>query len=276
MRGVAERVDVKARRSAWFARGVRVGLAAYGVVHLLFAWLAIRLVFVPHSGQATGEGALAQLARGAVGRWSLGMMSIALLGLALWQVIAMGVGYRQLGGWWRHAMRAGAGARAVVYGYFAWAAGNLAVHGSSGRARTPESMSARILDAPGGPLILALVGLVVATIGAGLGVFGARRSFLPQLDESAQQGDRRIPIVVVGQVGYVVKGAAFVAIGALLVWAALTQDAQKSSGLDGSLYLLLGAAIGKVAVVVIGSGIGCFGLYLFARAHHLNTRAITS
>lgn len=275
-RGLAERVDVRARRSDWLARMVRVGLGAYGLVHLLFAWVAIRLVFVPQVGAATGEGALAQLGHDASGRLTLGAVGVAFVALALWQLIAMGVGYRQLNGWWRHVMRAGAGARSVVYSYFAWAASNLAVNGMSGQGRTPESMTARILQAPAGPLVLTLVGCVVAGTGAGLAVFGLGRGFLSQLDASARRGDRRVPIVVVGQVGYVVKGAALVAIGTLLVWAALTQDAEKSGGLDHSLYLLLGDTIGKFAVVVIGAGIGCFGLYLFMRARHLDTEVLTS
>jgi hypothetical protein len=273
---VTERVDTVARRSGWLARSVRMGLAAYGLVHLLFAWVAIRLIFVRHSGAATSEGALAELAREDAGRWTLAALSCAFLALVGWQLLAMAVGYRNQRRRPRLLMRAGAGARAVAYGYFAWASGRLALQGPSGHSRSPQSTTSRIMDAPAGTFLLAILGCVVAGIGLGLAVFGWRKGFLPQLDDTARNADRRVPIVVVGRVGYVVKGVAFVAIGALLVWAAVSHDPQKSGGLDQTLYLLLGGTLGRVAVLVIGVGIGSFGLYLFARARHLNIQALTS
>jgi hypothetical protein len=67
-----------------------------------------------------------------------------------------------------------------------------------------------------------------------------------------------------------------VVIGVLLALAAVTRDADKTGGLDESLYQVLGYAWGGVAIVVVGVGIGCFGLFLFARAWHLNQRTLTS
>jgi hypothetical protein len=275
-RDIAEKVDTTVRGGGWFAHVVRVGLIAYGVVHLLLAWVAVRLLFVHHAGTATSEGALAQLARDAWGRWTLATISAAFLALVAWQLVAMAVGYRQETGMKRHVMRVGAGGRAVVYGYFAWASAKFAVNGSSSKGRSPHSMTAQILDAPAGPLLLGVLACIVAGTGIALAVFGWRRQFLSQLDSAARHGDRRIPIALIGQVGYVVKGLAFVAIGALLVWAAIAHDPKKSGGLDQALYQLLGNTLGKIAVVVIGAGIGCFGLYLFVRARHLDTDNLTS
>jgi hypothetical protein len=81
---------------------------------------------------------------------------------------------------------------------------------------------------------------------------------------------------VVGQVGYVAKGLAFVVIGSVICWAAVTDDARKAGGLDQSLAKLVRVPLGAVAVVAIGVGIACFGLYLFARARHLAPRTLTS
>ena len=76
--------------------------------------------------------------------------------------------------------------------------------------------------------------------------------------------------------GYTAKGCAFVMIGVLLCWAAFTQNPRKTGGLDQTFSKLLGSTIGAPAVVVAGLGIGCFGLYLFARARHLDTQSLTS
>jgi hypothetical protein len=65
-------------------------------------------------------------------------------------------------------------------------------------------------------------------------------------------------------------------IGVLLCWAAASHDPRKSGGLDQALRELVGNGLGRPAVVLVGVGIGCFGLYLFARSRHLNERTLTS
>lgn len=272
----AAKVEGVARDSDWLEWAVRIGLLAYGFVHLLIAWVAVSLVFTEHAGQATGQGALAQLAHGGPGRLVLGAMAVCFVALAAWQLIAGAVGYRDRDGLWRHLMRIGAGCRAVTYGWLAWASGRLALQGATASHSSPESTTARVLAAPYGPVALGLVGVVVVIVGIALAVFGLRRGFLGQLDSQARNADRRIPIVLLGQVGYVVKGLAFVVIGVLLVWAAFWQDPQMSGGLDASLYTLLGHTLGKIAVVVAGVGLGSFGLFLLARSRHLELDTLTA
>jgi hypothetical protein len=272
----AEAVDRNARESRALEWSVRAGLLAYGAVHFLIAFVAVRLAFGGGGQSATGQGALAQLAADAVGRTALAAMAAAFAALVVWQLIAAAVGYRELDGWQRHAMRVGALARVVTYGYFAWQSGKLALHGAGSSGGSPQSMTARVLHAPAGPFVLCAVGLVTAAIGVGLAVFGIRKGFLGQLDEKARAAQRRVPIVVVGQLGYVVKGLAFVVVGGLLGWAGIVRDPRKSGGLDQVLYELLGHSLGVVAVLVVGAGLACFGLYLFARSRHLDEDSLTS
>ena len=281
-RGAAAQVEQRARRSTALEWCVRAGLVAYGALHLLLAWVALRLVVVGHDvapsdrGSATGQGALAQLAADPLGRVLLAAMAILFAGLAVWQLIAGLVGYRKDEGWTRHAMRFGAGCRVVAYGYFAVASARFAAAGTDASRQSPRSTTERLLDAPAGQVLVVGVGVVAASIGVGLAVFGVRKGFVDQLDRRAQNSARRSPIVLLGQFGYVVKGLAFVLIGLLLTLAAVTRDPGKTGGLDKSLYELLGNAAGSVAVVVVGLGIGCFGLYLFARSWHLGGDTLTS
>ena len=268
-------LDRSARESTLLNRSVRIGLVGYAAVHLLIAVVAVRLgLGFGGSGSTTGQGALTELAMGGWGRASLVAMAAGFVALVVWQLVAGVVGYRELEGWWRHTMRFTALCRVLVYGYLAFSAGHLALTGPA--APGSESLTARVMAAPAGRLVVAGAGLTTAGIGIGLAVFGARSGFLGQLSEGARRADRRVPIVVVGQVGYVAKGLAFAVVGGLLCWAALWQEPGLSGGLDRSLTLLLGDTLGPPAVVLAGLGIGCFGLYLLARSRHLDRASITS
>ncbi len=255
---------------------MRAGLVAYGAVHLLVAWVAVRLAFGAGSGSATGAGALTQLAGTTSGKTALGAMAVAFVALVLWQVIVAAVGFRDRSGWSRIVMRLGAAFRSLTYGYLAVASARLVLSGRSGAGRSPGTMTARLMALPVGTFLVAMVGLAVMAMGVGLGVFGLKKGFLPQLDHQARTAQRRVPIVVLGQVGYSVKGAAFTIIGLLLGWAAITHDPHKSGGLDQALQELLGKTLGVPAIVVAGTGIGCFGLYLLALGRHLDADSITS
>lgn len=266
----AREVERSAASSTALDLAVRVGIGAYGFVHLLVAWVTVNLVFGGSAGKATGKGALAQLADDVVGQLTLAAMALCFAALVVWQLLAAAVGYRDRDGLSRFLMRFGAVARAVTYGYLGVSSARLAVEGRSASGGSPDSTTAKLMSAPAGQLLVGGVGLVAAGIGVGLVVFGLGKKFLGQLDEEARHQDRRVPIVVVGQVGYVVKGLAFVVIGGLLVWAAYTHDPDKSGGLDAALYELLGQSLGTAAVVVVGAGIGAFGAYLIARSRHLD------
>ena len=270
-------VETRVRSSDTFGWLVRAGLVGYGLFHLMIAAASIRLT-VPGLPQIPGQGALTLLAHDPLGFALLLLLATGFAVLAVWQAVAGVVGQRHLTGRHRTVMRAGAGCRAMAYGFLTFSLVHAVLQrdASSATNQSPRSASAGVLEQPLGRLVLGGAGIVVVAIGVGLAVFGIRRQFLDQLDDEAQQGGRRVPIVVLGQVGYVAKGTAFAVIGVLVAWAAVTDDPRQTGGLDRSLERLVGAPLGSVAVTVVGAGIGCFGLYLLARARHLRPRTLTS
>jgi hypothetical protein len=270
-------VEHGARTSDTLAWAVRGGLVGYGVLHLLVAWVAVRLVLTPAKGTVSGQGALAQLADGRPGRLTLFVMAVGFAGLVVWQLIAAVVGFRDRDARWRRGVeRLGALCRAAVWSYLALTTAELALEGGSGGG-SPSATTATVMAWPGGAWIVALVGVVVIGVGVGLAAFGWCVGFLDQLDTSARSQDRRrVPIVVLGRVGYVAKGVALVVIGTLLAWAAWTHDPDKSAGLDRALYELVGGRWGKTAILAIAVGLSCFGVFLLARARHLNRGSLTS
>jgi hypothetical protein len=270
-------VEHSARRSVVLAWAVRGGLVGYGLLHFLVAWIALRLILTSSGGSVTGQGALAQLAGDPLGRLTLLVMAVGFAAMVVWQLIAAAVGYhdRDSRGS-RLIQRLGALCRAAVWVYLAVTTTRLAVQSGTGGG-SPNDSTATVMSWPAGALIVALVGVVVVGVGVGLAIFGWRLGFVEQLDEEARSQDRRrVPIVVLGRVGYVAKGVACVVIGVLLVWAAWTHDPHKSVGLDGALYELIGGRLGQAAIIVVALGLTCYGLFLLARARHLNRDSLTS
>jgi hypothetical protein len=247
------------------------------LLHLAVAWVAIQLV-VPgsSSGKATGTGALATFADETTGKVTLLAMALGFGALVVWQGITGAVGYRDREGLKRHLLRLGAGGRTVVYGYLGYSAAALSLQGPSAQGSSPDSMTARVLAAPGGTFLVIAVGLGIAAVGVGQIVFGVGRRFLNQLDDRARDGDRRTPIVLLGQVGYVTKGVAFLAVGAIFGWAAVTHDPKKTGGLDQALTRLLADGLGRPAIVLVGVGIGVFGVYALVWSRHLDEESLTS
>lgn len=254
----------------------RAGLILYGVVHLLFAYVALRIVLTSASGSTTGSGALSELARDTTGRVTLGAVALGFAALVAWQGITAVVGYRDSRRRVRYLLRFGALARAGVYLYFAYASARRALEGPSASGANANSTSAQLMSAPGGTLLLAAIGLTVAGVGLGLAVYGLLGKFLEQLDDEAKTSGRRTPIVLIGQVGYVAKGIAFLMVGGLLCWAAASHDPKKSGGLDAALVELLGRSVGVPAIVVVAVGIALFGVYTLIRSRHMQSDSLTS
>src|SRR3712207_644708 len=64
----------------------RVGLLAYGLVHLLVAWLALQLAWFGGSGESADQsGAMQTLAESPVGKPLLWIVAVGLIALAVWQ-----------------------------------------------------------------------------------------------------------------------------------------------------------------------------------------------
>src|SRR5689334_19981396 len=84
----------RAHNSEWMDHAARVGLVSYGVVHLILAWLALRLALGDSGGNASNQGALHQLAQNGLGRVSLYVVAAGFLALVVWQGLEAAFGHR--------------------------------------------------------------------------------------------------------------------------------------------------------------------------------------
>ncbi len=115
-------------------------------------------------------------------------------------------------------------------------------------------------------------GIGLAVVGYGLHhVWRAwTEKFAENLTAEGRSGDSGAAYVWFGKAGYAAKGVAIGIVGGLFCYAALTHQARRSGGLDQALHEVLQQPFGPVLLAVMAVGIGCYGLFCFARARHLS------
>lgn len=242
----------------------RAGYAALGVVYLVIAWLAIQLALGDRSGTPSSSGALRELAQQPLGAVLVWAVSLGLFLLAIWQVV-MAFAEDDL------KDRVEAAGKAVVYAVIGFSGLQIATgSGSSGKSNGgEETWTAKLMNLPGGQLIVGAIGLAI--IGYGLyQVYKAwTDKYAEALSSEGKSGSDGTAYLWFGKIGTAARGVAFMIVGGLFVYAAITHDAKKSGGLDQALFEVLDMPAGPVLLFVIALGLACFGLFTLARARHL-------
>ncbi len=252
----------------------RVGLLAYGLIHLVLAWLALQLAWGwgTSGEQASQSGALTTLAESPVGKPLLWIVAAGLLALAVWQaleVLRWRSGWSASGDERTKAVKKSAKAvvKAVVYAALAVLSVRIAT-GSGGSSDSQQETVAGVFAWPAGRWLVAAAGLVVVGVGGYHVYKGVTKRFLKEIDLSEAPPSAVRLVTRLGQVGYPAKGVALAGVGGLLTWAAVTFDPDKASGLDGALRTILDAPFGQFLLTLVALGIAAFGAFLFVRARY--------
>lgn len=261
IKDVAQRAndDPKVRIAA------RVGLVANGIIHILIGCIAIGIAWGVQ-GQADQSGALTAVGSTPVGSILLWIASASLVGLAVlqgseaarvysahrklvllrrWTNVAKGIGY------------IGIGLVTALY----------ALGGRHKGSEVSQTISADLLNTPGGVFALVAVGVIVGTVGGTLIFRGLSRNFREELEPLS--GPRAHVVVTLGLIGHTAKGLALVISGVLFLVAAAFADPDAARGVDGALRMVAYLPFGGVLLVVVASGFIAYGFYLFARARFL-------
>jgi Domain of Unknown Function (DUF1206) len=249
------------------AIGIRVGLASFGLVHLLIAWIALQTAWSHESQSANSSGALRELAQQPLGKVLVWVVVVGLLALVLWQVVEAIWGHSSEEGKKRLVKRLSSAGRAVVYAALAFSAFGI-VTGSGGGSSSLDSQTADLMSVTGGQLIVGLIGLGVAAVGIVFVVRGFKASFTHHLQPRATSGNSGRIVVRLGQAGYVAKGVSLAVVGSLFLAAAWTYDAQKAGGLDVALSTLLDQPYGRWLLTLVALGFAAFGAYCFTWARY--------
>ncbi|WP_137293466.1 DUF1206 domain-containing protein [Nocardioides dongxiaopingii] len=246
------------------------GLIALGVVHVVVGWLAVQLALGDREGSASSSGALKQLAEQPFGAILVWLVALGMALLVVWQVVKVVAGHRdEEDDKKRLAKRAISGGKAVVYAVIAFSAVQVAT-GSGGGGGGTDSTTAKIMNLPGGQLIVGAVGLGIIAVGVALLVMAWKEKYLDRLDAEGRSGRTGTIYRWLGRVGHVAKGIALGIVGGLFLYAAVTHEPDKSGGLDQALTKVLDQPFGPVLLTLMGLGFAAYGVFCFAWARHLD------
>lgn len=263
----------QARHSDTMRAAARVGLVAYGLVHLLIAWIALQVAW-GEAGEASHDGALHELARQPLGEPLMWVAAFGLWALAAWQVMTAIWGHRSVfDDKHRGIKRLGAAGRAIVYTAIGVSAARTA-SGSGGKSEDAkgEDLTSRLLSAPAGPALVAAVGVAILAVAIAHVHRALSDHFTHDLQAQATSGPSGSAVLLAGRVGYVGKGAAIGVVGALFGWAALSYDPDKAGGLDDALKTVRDQPYGPYLLTFVAIGLAAFGLFCFAWARYVRTR----
>ncbi len=255
----------------------RAGMVCYGIVHIIVAYLAVRVAFGSSGEQADQKGAVQEVGSGTGGAVVLWVLAAGLVAYGIWQAMQAAIGYQ-----WilkkgkRTRRRVGAAVKAVIgvaLGIYAWrlvsGSGSGGGSGSGSGDQQQQEFTATLLSLPAGQVLVGIAAAIVVGVAVGQVRKGVKASFLDDLDLHDLPRGTRQWVRRLGVFGYVAKGVVIGIVGVLLGIAAFQADSEEAGGLDRALKTLAAQPFGTVALIVVGIGLAAFGVYCFAaaRAH---------
>jgi hypothetical protein len=258
----------KAADSKWLEVLARVGLVAYGVVHLLVGWIALQVAWGGSGDSADQSGALQNLAEQPYGPALLWLIALGLAALTIWQASEATWGFQGRDAKKRVRRRVTAGAKAVVYLLLAISAARFAMGSGQSSSQSQQSTTSGVLGLPLGRALVVAAALIVVAVGVGHVRKAFTKKFLKEINTSAMTPAARKTITRLGQAGYAGKGAALAVVGLLLGYAAVTFDAEKASGLDGAMRTIAAQPFGRFLLTAVALGFVAFGLFAFAQSRY--------
>jgi Domain of Unknown Function (DUF1206) len=265
--GGTERVD----RKPAFRGLVRIGFVARGVTYGIVGGLAVALaVGAGTDGVAPNQqGALALIAKGAVGRVALVLIAAGLLAYAVWKLTQAVVGHGPEGGGsgkaWDRTANAAAG---LVYVAFFLVALRVLIGSGGSSSREPSHVAAGVLGWPGGAVLVAIAGVALLAI-SGYQINDALKGGFADENKTRSMGAaEQRTFMLFGQIGICARALAFALVGYFLIRTAIAYDPRKTVALDGALARLRHEALGPELVGVVAAGLLVFAVFSLFEARY--------
>ena len=272
------RVKQTAKRAAaspWVERLARFGYAAKGAVYIVVGLLAAMAAFGAGGKTTDTRGALATIVTQPFGRVLLGAVAVGLVGYALWRFVQAGVDAEHKGSDAKgSAIRIGYAISGLVHAGLAFTAMQLALGSESGSSRrgsgdsASQDWTARLMDQPFGPWLVALLGAVIIGIGLSQLYKAYTAKFREKLKLSEMSNTEQTWATRSGRLGFAARGVVFGVIGTFLILAALRSDPSQSRGLGGALRALEQQSFGSLIMGMVAIGLVAYGVFMFVAARY--------
>ncbi|MEO7123955.1 MAG: DUF1206 domain-containing protein [Lacisediminihabitans sp.] len=240
----------------------RGGLIASGTMHILIGLLSIGVAHGLHE-RADQSGALSVVSDVPGGVIVLWIAAIALFGLAVWQWTGP-VGARPQG---VLPNKLRDRFKSCAYLFVGFAVVIFAAGGRSNSAKTTHTISTMLINAPGGVLVVAAVGVAVGVAGVVFVVRGLTRRFTEDIE--LPTGSMRLVVLAVGITGHCIKGLALILVALLFIGGAFLRTSSWSTGLDGAVRFLILLPTGIWPLLLISVGLIAQGAYLILRTRYM-------
>jgi hypothetical protein len=246
--------------SSWIETMARSGYAAKGAVHILVGAIAAHAAIGESRAEGSSE-ALRSLTDQPFGAVLLGLVAAGLAGYVMWRMVEAFWNPEDKG----VALRILFIVSGIIYAGLALEAGRLAIgeRGGDGGGH----WSADLMTESWGVWVVGAAGALIA----GYGLIQIYKAFTAQLsremDLSALSRTARPWTLRSGRFGLAARGVVLGIIGALVITAAMTADAQQaSSGLGEALRILEGQAYGPWLLGAVALGLVAHGMFLLVKA----------
>jgi hypothetical protein len=157
------------------------------------------------------------------------------------------------------------GALYASAGVFAF---KLQTHNGGGQCDGAATWTARLMNAPGGTILVTIAGLIIA----GAGIMQIPKSWKEDFRKHLQTGGMRSEpkqcAVRAGKWGYLGRGVVFSTIGLFVVSAAMRHDPSRARGIEGALDALAAQPYGQWVLAFVAAGLASYGAYCFIEARY--------
>ncbi|HET9092584.1 MAG TPA: DUF1206 domain-containing protein [Acidimicrobiales bacterium] len=243
----------------------RIGLSSRAVVYALLAALAFLIATRGRApASASGQGALAELARQPGGKGMLALLAAGLFAYALWRLLQAVLGIepasRERPSAW---IRIGWGAVAVVYLALFVEAVRLAAGGSAegGPSNHPQPYAARILAWPGGTGLAGLIGTALVVAGVAVCIWAVVHDYGETFRRPSMARGTLALARVTGIAGNLTRGVLVVLVGVYLLLAAVADQPSKVKSLDQLLETGSRQAYGPFLVGLAAAGLAAYAVF---------------
>jgi hypothetical protein len=265
--------------STWYCWVARGGLVAKGASYAIVGALAIDLAATGGGKATSRQGALHTLAGSALGKALLVLLAIGFAAYAVWRIVQAiavptdGDEAKDRAKTW--GKRAGYLGRAAIYAGLTWSTVAIVAGAGGGQSQNQKAhrTTATVLDWPGGRVLVAIAGVVVAGVGLWNLYRGLARKFEDRWRTGEMTATQRRWASRVGLVGHVARFVVFALIGVFVTKAAIDYDPKEAIGLDGALQKLAHAAYGPWLLGLTAAGLVSYGAYCLVDARYRDVAA---